>query len=192
MNLGKIVGTGGFSVVHQIKSIDLDEIYDVDAEASKARKSFSQSVRGQKFVLKQLRSDLCDEDLDKGITDLAIEADFLKTVTHSNIIDMRGCSASDPTRARYFVVLDELTMTLERKVNFWRKIVSENTGYWVPCYGYCCANSAVLHELWKERFHVAEDIASAIQYLHNSDIVYRDLKVRFRFIGKQGFVFSSF
>lgn len=34
----------------------------------------------------------------------------------------------------------------------------------------------MLHRIWIERFTVARDIASALEYLHGQDIVYRDLK----------------
>ncbi len=33
----------------------------------------------------------------------------------------------------------------------------------------------MLHRIWMERFEVARDVASALEYLHKQDIVYRDL-----------------
>ena len=67
-------------------------------------------------------------------------------------------------------MLERLDMTLEKKFNFWRKVVTENAGYYLPCYGYCCAKAAVLHALWTERFQVSLDIASAMSYLHKEGI----------------------
>jgi serine/threonine protein kinase len=177
--LGRIIGTGGFSVVHEVKSVDLDDIYDVDARSSEIRANLASSVRNNgdiKYVLKTLRSSLPDEDHDKGVEDLAIEAEFLQVLTHQNIISIRAVSQSDPRRSRYFVILDYLPTTLDLKFNAWRSIVGENTGYWIPCYGYCCSNDAVLHRNWKERLHAAADIASALKYLHERNIMYRDLK----------------
>lgn len=181
INLGRVIGTGGFSIVSEIKSIDLDDIYDVDEESSELRSQFASSVRksnseGTRFVLKTLRNDLPDEDHEKGIADLAIEAEFLSIFAHPNIISMKAVSQSDPRRSRYFVVLDYLPTTLDLKIKLWRRAVGENTGYWVPCYGYCFSNSVVLHINWKERLRSAIDIASALQYLHDRNIMYRDLK----------------
>lgn len=172
-----MLGTGGFSVVTEVKSVDLDEIYDTDAATAELRAQFAATVRsGGKFVLKMLRNDLAEEEHEKGVTDLAIEAKVLQILSHPHIITMRATAQSDPRRSRYFVVLDRLTMTLERKFNLWRRIVGENTGYWVPFYGYCCSKDIVLHMNWRDRLHSAADIASALNYLHRKNTIYRDLK----------------
>jgi len=171
------VGTGGFSVVNEVKSVDLDEIYDTDALMQQQRQQLAQSLRnGGNYVLKALRTDLPEEEREKGVVDLAIEAGFLSVLQHRNIISMRAAAASDPMHSRYFVILDQLNVTLEKKINFWRKIISENTGYWVPCWGYCCSKDIALHLNWKERLQCAADIASALNYLHQQNIIYRDLK----------------
>jgi serine/threonine protein kinase len=172
------LGTGGFSVVTEVKSIDLDEIYDTDAASTQLRAQFTAAVRNSgKYVLKTLRNDLPDDELAKGVTDLAIEAEFLQVLQHPHIITMRAAAQSDPRRIRYFVVLDRLSMTLERKFDLWRRIVGENTGYiWVPFYGYLCSKDIVLHANWKDRLQSAADIASALEYLHRKNIIYRDLK----------------
>jgi len=160
----------------------LDDVYDTSTEETAARKEFAKTVNnhglleGGKYVLKTLRNDLPEEEHVKGIVDLAIEADFLSVLSHPNIIAMRAMAKSDPHESKFFVILDRLTQTLDRRFNYWRKLVGENTGYWVPCYGYCCSNAPALHSIWKERLHTALDIAKAMHYLHSQKIVYRDLK----------------
>ena len=172
LTLGRNVGQGGFSNVSDILAIDIHENSDAK------RRGLAQQANAPEssFVLKTLRSDLPDEEHAKGVLDLAIEADFLKVLSHPHIITMRGMADTDPHLPGFFVVLDRLLMTLDRRFNYWRKIVGENAGYWVPCYGYCCAKAPVLHQIWKERLVVALNMAQAIQYLHQQQIIYRDLK----------------
>ena len=179
LQIGRVIGKGGFSVVSEINGIRLDDVYDTSEEETKQRKEFSLQCRGQstknRFVLKTLRSDLPEEEYAKGVVDLAMEADFLSHLVHPNIITMRATANSDPHESKFFVLLDRLVLTLEKKLTFWRTEVGDSIGIWMgPC-GYCCAKKHILHRLWMERFMVARDIAKAIQYLHSQQICYRDL-----------------
>jgi serine/threonine protein kinase len=184
LTLGRIVGEGGFCTVRLVLSVALNEIYDVTTDDdARARQRLAQRMNQHlstgsesSFVMKTLRHDLPPDEYDKGIVDLAIEADFLAVISHPHIISMRATANSDPSQPRFFVVLDRLVMTLDRKFNYWRGIQDESTGvsWWLGYY--CCAKkSHVLHELWKDRLSVAHDIASALQYLHRHNIIYRDL-----------------
>ncbi|KAL7571488.1 hypothetical protein ACA910_020909 [Epithemia clementina (nom. ined.)] len=179
ITLGTLVGQGGFSDVREIISVELDRSNDSSEEENSRREKFAKRVneRGtKKYVLKTLRRDLHEQELAKGVLDLAIEADMLGTLKHGNIISLRAVANSDPHERRFFVVLDRLSVTLERKFNLWRKIADQSAGIYFPCYGYCSANAPVLHNLWKERLEVSIQIAQAIEYLHAKGIVYRDLK----------------
>lgn len=164
----------------EVQRVKLNEVYDTSDEDAKVRRQFAETFTSDNphstFVIKVLRTDLSEDEHTKGIVDLAVEANFLETISHPNIITMRAMANSDPYENRFFVILDLLTMTLERKMNFWRRKVSENAGFWMgPCCGYCCSNKEALYRLWMERIMVSRDIANAIYYLHNHEIVYRDL-----------------
>lgn len=179
MTLGALVGQGGFSDVREIISVELNRLEGTSDEESCRREKLAKKVneRGKKkYVLKTLRRDLHEQELAKGVLDLAIEADMLGSLKHDNIISLRAVANSDPHERRFFVVLDRLSVTLERKFNLWRKIADQSAGIYFPCYGYCSPNASVLHDLWKERLDVSIQIARAIEYLHMKGIVYRDLK----------------
>ncbi len=125
--------------------------------------NFVPTICSQKnrFVIKRLRPELQGEDRIKGIKDLAIEANFLGSLSHENIVSLRGISDADPcdTNGIFFVVLEKLVCTLEQRINHWRR--------GLPMH---------LKELWLDRLNVAHGIASAILYLHSLRIIYRDLK----------------
>ena len=100
--LGEIIGRGGFSFVHEIKDVKLQEIYDTGNEEAASRASFANTFDtaaasnsttnnrnnhnfkppSQQYVLKTLRPDLPEDEHNKGIIDLAVEAQFLEALSH--------------------------------------------------------------------------------------------------------------
>jgi len=176
ITLGRMVGQGGFCLVCKVKKIVLNEVFDTSDENSKLRLNFALSVSEKQYVIKTLRTDLPEEEYVKGIVDLAIEAEFLSVLSHPNIISMRALANSDPHESKFFVILDRLVTTLDRKFNKWRREVGENSGYWLGPFGYCCTKEHGLYKTWYERLSASRDIANAIYHLHSQSIVYRDLK----------------
>jgi len=173
---GRIVGQGGFCMVCKVEKIEIDEVFDTSDINAKLRSDFAASLSENQYVMKTLRADLPEEEYVKGIVDLAIEAEFLSVLSHPNIISMRAMANSDPHETKFFVILDRLVMTLDRKFNLWRQKVGENSGYWLGPFGYCCAKEHFLYKTWLERLTASRDIANAIYFLHDNSIVYRDLK----------------
>eukprot|EP00339_Tiarina_fusa_P018035 CAMPEP_0117004854 /NCGR_PEP_ID=MMETSP0472-20121206/5680_1 /TAXON_ID=693140 ORGANISM="Tiarina fusus, Strain LIS" /NCGR_SAMPLE_ID=MMETSP0472 /ASSEMBLY_ACC=CAM_ASM_000603 /LENGTH=388 /DNA_ID=CAMNT_0004705931 /DNA_START=116 /DNA_END=1283 /DNA_ORIENTATION=+ len=174
IRLGRMVGQGGFSIVCKVENVELNDVFDTSDEDAKARADFAASLRENQYVLKTLRTDLPEEEYVKGIVDLAIESEFLSVLAHPNVISMRAMAIL--CEARFFVILDRLVNTLDRKFNQWRKVVGENAGYWLGPFGYCCAKEHMLYQTWVERMAASADIANAIYYLHRKSIIYRDLK----------------
>jgi serine/threonine protein kinase len=162
----------------------LEEVYDTSERQAADRKNvadecsdeYDTSGRINKFAMKMLRDDLAQEEHTKGVIDLAVEARFLKRLSHPNIISLRGTANSDPLEGRFFVILDRLVGTLEDELQTWRKEINKTLSIWCGPFGYCCANRPVLQKVWIERLTVARKIAGAIEYLHSEDIIYRDLK----------------
>jgi len=179
--MGDLVGHGGFSLVYSVAKIDLDPVYDTSEKQSKRRQDLSrrcidEELKNNRYVIKMLRDDLPEDEYTKGVLDLAVEARFLKRLTHPHIVEMVATANSDPLESRFFVVLEMLNLTMEDKISEWRTELSRSTTIWCGPLGYCCANKDVLNKSWLERLIVAKSIASAIGYLHCQDIIYRDLK----------------
>mmetsp|Transcript_15765 Transcript_15765/g.24520 ORF Transcript_15765/g.24520 Transcript_15765/m.24520 type:complete len:212 (-) Transcript_15765:910-1545(-) len=118
IRLGSVLGQGGFSLVSEVRAITLDEVYEMGGKESELRKALAEESNKEgegQFVLKRLRDDLPEDENAKGVVDLAIEATFLASLVHPNIINMRATANSDPLESKFFVILDRLETTLDKK-----------------------------------------------------------------------------
>ncbi|CAB9516797.1 Probable LIM domain-containing serine/threonine-protein kinase DDB [Seminavis robusta] len=110
----------------------------------------------------------------QGMMDMAIETRFLCTLKHPNIVKIRGLSQCDPfsTKEQYFLVMDRLYDTLEKRIyQTWkprRKLYKSAVTAVVPQ-----KRAKLLHALWEERLVYAYDLSSALTYLHQHQIIYR-------------------
>jgi len=202
---GSMLGKGGFFVVNEITEIilrrkrvdSLDDDSDDDHEpedldrpilGGKHKHSdedrFQSLVQNRNFMSShcirdgtdcryafKIMQDGCKEDANtfvNTVTDLVLEARFLSVVRHPNIIKMRGVASCDPYSPDFFIILDRLYDTLKGRTKQWHK---RNAKGWFLDFGH-----KRQHRFLAERLTIAYDIASALEYLHDLNIIYRDLK----------------
>lgn len=206
LELDKLLGSGSFSEVYEIVSIKilhksqdglemvksslLDDVeVDIKSIASFdsleeqqfhyekefiAKNCIRPSTGDARFAIKYLSQHIVEDNATCaiGATDLAMEVMTLSNLYHPNIVELRGVSATGfddiGSMQGYFIILDRLHDTVEQKLPKWKAEVSK------------------LNPLMRKehKVHLAKrliaafDIASALLYLHDQDIMYRDLKLQ--------------
>mmetsp|Transcript_22592 Transcript_22592/g.40773 ORF Transcript_22592/g.40773 Transcript_22592/m.40773 type:complete len:423 (-) Transcript_22592:190-1458(-) len=188
--VGRRLGVGGFGVVLEIKSFDNDmvkighdechdniiiEDEDIITEEMDAKIFMSKNAirNGEaRYAIKKLRDDLNEEKRENAVLDLAIESKVLSTLMHPNIVKLRGVASGAPLSPGFFLVMDRLFGTLEERIEKdWRP--KYTTPRRLFCGGVQQSQSS---DFLIERLFIAYDISSALRFLHNHGIIYRDVK----------------
>lgn len=170
--IGDLLGKGGFNSVYELE------------------KNPEQLDRSKKLAVKFLSDDamFSKEDFCNGAADLFMEANYLAALAqhpHPALIRLHGVCGTGPTgfgspqRAGFFIIIDRLYDTLDRRIEVWRELERRKVS--------TQAAPKVLKALYLQRLMVAQDIASALRHLHKVSIIFRDLKpdnVGFDFDGR--------
>lgn len=124
-----------------------------------------------RFAVKRVRLDLVDERKESSAIDLAVEAKFLASIDHSNIVKLRG-TVCQPGYDSFMIVLDRLYTILDKTIQRWREQVRATRG---P-FGLRVVKKLDHYKAKTERLVCMYDIARALKHLHSLKILYRDLK----------------
>ena len=129
-----------------------------------------------RYVIKQLNKFSSTKEKVEGSIDLAIECKFLSRLSHPNII--RLCGTSDTCKSGCFLILDRLQYSLHAKIyHQWRpetkrhQTLRTKVKFWKKS-----KFAQATQELWRERILALHDVAKGMHYLHERDILHRDLK----------------
>ena len=188
LNLGRVLGRGGFCVVNEVTSISLLE---ESANESKDNGGFSMVSKDEYYIhnVVQDRAFMARHSIRKGkdfryaikrvqdkskndphhyvnaVVDLATEARFLAVIRHSNIIKMRAMEDASPYTTGFFVVLDKLYDIMPVRLKKWKKEEGGALKKLIKS-----KNSKV--NFWLERLSVAYDLSCALSYLHGMRYVF--------------------
>lgn len=193
LELGHLLGKGGFCVVYET---DLPpRLLNYHDSGSDSDSKSGHSHHSHEYCVKFLKPGVLRErkKFARGIADLAIEAHFLATLNHPHILKIRGVAQGfklfEPSSPEYlstltnlpglegncFLLLDRLTTTLDKKIKQeWR----ESQIKWNSILNRTIHDiRGVKRRIFRlERVNCALQLAQAMQYLHQHNVCYRDLK----------------
>jgi serine/threonine protein kinase len=187
--LGEKLGQGGFNCVYELERVQLR------CECPKTQKQRLQmaALKNGNFAIKFLSDEAFEnpENACNGSADLFMEAKYLAALTtqhpHPAIIQLHGISSAGPSglglpqRGGFFIIIDRLYDTLDRRIDVWRELqqrkVEELHNPTAPLKDEeIVALRKYLKVLFLQRLIVALEIISGIRHLHKINIVFRDLK----------------
>lgn len=172
LELGRVLGRGGFCVVNEIRGMNLDDSIIEGAKPEmreyQTREAMSnRCMRGgeARYAIKML-SDDCRKNpalFLKGTIDLAIETRFLAVMNHPHLIKMRAVANSSAFDDGYFIVLDRLYDTLETRVRKWKSALKKTKGV----RGALGGGKKKAQEVILEKIGSAHDVSCAMVYMHS-------------------------
>lgn len=141
------------------------------------------------YVIKHLKHSLMTtpKAFQMAAVDLAVEAHFLSTLRHPHILKLRGIAGDGISAYRsgrhdsYFLIYDRMEETLEQRLEKWRhqelefdeheplSVMVDRTMRLGKTTDHHCGD-------YSEPLKYASQIASALSYMHERDVIYRDLK----------------
>ncbi|CAB9523215.1 MAP kinase-activated protein kinase 2 (Fragment) [Seminavis robusta] len=183
LEIGELLGRGRFSQVHAIDRIRHRTPGDNEYAYTEHR-YVMKHIQNKLFASRHHRK--FAKDLTSAIADLVTEAMYLTKLRHPHIVQLRGLTLGGTSVLKrkgavggdYFLLLDSMEETLDQRIQLtWKKLYATGRK--------SSSNSSSEQQqqqprqplsllLAKTRY--AWQMADAIKYLHDHQILYRDLK----------------
>jgi serine/threonine protein kinase len=114
-----------------------------------------------RYAVKQVRKGSGKRKLLHAAVDLAAEREFLASMSHPNIIRLRG-TIGTPGHPEFMLLMDRLHVSMEQKLQQWKHNVRGTMG----CLGMRVRHKKASISLLSERVVAAYDVARALNFLH--------------------------
>lgn len=168
--IGKVIAEGGFSNIEEIKSFKETSPKESDSSTE------------QRYVVKHLKPNLArnPQGLKSAARDICSEMHVLSALDHKHIVQIKGISTggvngflSTGRADGFFLILPRLECSLIHRISDWkRRAVKQNGTLSLSK----LSKSKSAQKLFKERIQTAQELASALSYLHQHRILHRDIK----------------
>lgn len=169
--VGRRLGKGGFSDVSEVELIlpHSNAENNLSFRQTLARECLIASCENGegRFAIKHLRQELLrksEKDFCMAAADLIVEGHVLASVRHPHILAIRGWAMAgahaynDGSHDGYFLIVDRIYETLSQRMARWK------------------LERPSQDELSLECVRIGSQLASALEYLHKRNMIFRDLK----------------
>jgi len=179
IEVGCAIGKGGFGLVKSIKRFNnactsaLSDDQSIDGGAQSSTSGLSYNISNPKFyALKETRQDLSRSLHQIASIDLAVEAKFLRTLVHPNIVSLHS-TGDKPGSKDYFIVIEKLDKALDKAIEDWSNDFNQkfqDRSYAISSEIEGMSRKQQFNEnkraLVKDQLEILMGAASALQFLH--------------------------
>lgn len=194
IQIGPLLGKGSFSLVSEVTGLLEQREPEHDCTFG-SRSALDRTSLSGRYAIKHLRPDLVPkpETFQAAAADLLLEAKYLAALNHPGILKLRavaqgGVSAFEQAGGQYdgfFLITDRLQGTLREKILEWQ--VQQQEESLLECFqpsaleeskdeGINTTRLLTGKRLLMQKLDIAQQIASALQYMHDQRLIFRDLK----------------
>lgn len=167
LEIGGQLGVGGYCTVSEVTAINVPSD-TVDPPLHSREYMSMQCIRqegGPRYAIKQLspktRAD--NDSFLKGIADIVVEARLLAVIQHQNVIKIRGFATGGYFDKDFFIVMDRLHATLDKKISQW----SNDTRKGGFLRAFSKKSKDVAADIADEKITTAIGIARAMDFVHS-------------------------